>query len=44
MLEPFSVDDLAKFNIITISPVDLISKAVNLIRIRGGVGFKDIEL
>ncbi|MEC6125929.1 DEAD/DEAH box helicase [Acinetobacter ursingii] len=40
MLEPFSVDDLAKFNILTISPVDLISKAVNLIRIRGELGLK----
>ena len=43
MLEPFSVDDLAKFNIITISPVDLISKAVNLIRIRGELGLKTLS-
>ncbi|MDG9861674.1 DEAD/DEAH box helicase family protein, partial [Acinetobacter ursingii] len=40
MLEPFSVDDLASFNILTISPVDLISKAVNLIQIRGELGLK----
>lgn len=40
MLEPFIVDDLANFNILAISPVDLISKAVNLIRIRGELGLK----
>ncbi|RYY78816.1 MAG: DEAD/DEAH box helicase [Moraxellaceae bacterium] len=40
MLEPFIVENLANFNILTISPVDLISKAVNLIRIRGELGSK----
>ncbi|MGA6136424.1 DEAD/DEAH box helicase [Acinetobacter dispersus] len=40
MLEPFIVEKLAGFNVLTISPVDLISKAVNLIRIRGEVGVK----
>ncbi|MCG2575125.1 DEAD/DEAH box helicase family protein [Acinetobacter sp. ME22] len=40
MLEPFSVENLENFNILTISPVDLISKAVNLIRIKGELNSK----
>lgn len=43
MLEPFSVENLANFKILTISPVDLISKAVNLIRIRGELGLKTLN-
>lgn len=43
MLEPFLVDNLENLNILTISPVDLISKAVSLIRIRGELGLKKLN-